>query len=88
MEEWEKIGNQLKPSHLRNLIKSLSDSNKFSKALEASSGLCEKEVVNLFFCDRSFSRRYNEKVLGLKEADKFFERSIQIRSRATPTLHS
>ncbi|KAH0864837.1 LOW QUALITY PROTEIN: hypothetical protein HID58_082048, partial [Brassica napus] len=31
-------------------IKSLSDSNyKFSKALEVSSGLCEKEVINLFF---------------------------------------
>ncbi|KAH0867751.1 LOW QUALITY PROTEIN: hypothetical protein HID58_074773 [Brassica napus] len=41
---WEKIGNQLKPSHLRNFIKSLSDSYKFSKALEAFSGLCEKEV--------------------------------------------
>ena len=58
----------MKPSHLRDLIsyqesfflssiKSLSDSNyKFSKALEVSSGLCEKEVINLF-CDQSFSRR-------------------------------
>ncbi|KAH0860643.1 hypothetical protein HID58_088904 [Brassica napus] len=44
LKKWEKIGNRAKPSHLRNLIKSLSDSNKFSKALEASSVLCEKEV--------------------------------------------
>ncbi|KAH0911920.1 LOW QUALITY PROTEIN: hypothetical protein HID58_035241 [Brassica napus] len=32
------------------LSRSLSDSNyKFTKALEVSSGLCEKEVINLFF---------------------------------------
>ncbi|KAF8098864.1 hypothetical protein N665_0257s0074 [Sinapis alba] len=65
-----------KPSELRDLIKSLSDSNQFSKALEASTWLCDQKVINLFPEDYAERLDLTEKVLGLKEADKFFERSI------------
>ncbi|KAG2294927.1 hypothetical protein Bca52824_041596 [Brassica carinata] len=54
-----------KPSELRDLIKNLKDSNQFSKALEASSWLYYADRLDL-----------TEKVLGLKEADKFFNTSI------------
>ncbi|VVA97220.1 unnamed protein product [Arabis nemorensis] len=73
LEEW---GNQVKPSDLRDLIKNLSDSNQFSKALEASSWMCEKGVANIFPEDYAARFHLIEKVLGLEEAEKFFKTSI------------
>ncbi|CAH8323324.1 unnamed protein product [Eruca vesicaria subsp. sativa] len=70
LQEWGK------PSELRILIKNLQDSNQFSKALEASSWLCDQKVINLFPEDYADRLDLTEKVLGLKEANKFFERSI------------
>ncbi|KAL0855091.1 hypothetical protein Bca101_060243 [Brassica carinata] len=76
LEEWGKMGTQVKPSELRDLIKNLRDSNQFSKALEASSWFCNQEVINLFPEDYADRLDLTEKVLGLEEADKFFDTSI------------
>ncbi|KFK38508.1 hypothetical protein AALP_AA3G122000 [Arabis alpina] len=73
LEEW---GSQVELSDLRELIKNLSDSDQFSKALEASSWMCEKGVVNLFPEDYAARLHLIEKELGLEEAEKFFETSI------------
>ncbi|CAF1704051.1 unnamed protein product [Brassica napus] len=70
LEEWGK------PSELRDLIKNLKDSNQFSKALEASSWLCGQKAINLFPEDYADRLDLTEKVLGLKEADNFFNTSI------------
>ncbi|VVB07872.1 unnamed protein product [Arabis nemorensis] len=60
LEEWGKQGNQVKPSDLRDLIKNLTDSNQFSKALE----------------DYATRLHLTEKVLSLEEAQKFFDKSM------------
>ncbi|KAF3546810.1 hypothetical protein DY000_02003944, partial [Brassica cretica] len=73
LEECGKMG---KPSELRDLIKNLQDSNKFTKALEASSWFCDQKMINLFPEDYANRLDLTEKVLGLKEAYKFFETSI------------
>ena len=65
-----------KPSELRDLIKNLQDSNKFTKAREASSWFCDQKMINLFPEDYANRLDLTEKVLGLKEAYKFFETSI------------
>ncbi|CAA7054146.1 unnamed protein product [Microthlaspi erraticum] len=67
---------KVKPSELRDLIKSLTDSNQFSKALEASTWMCEKEMFTLFPEDYAARLHLIEKVLGLKEAKEFFQVSI------------
>ncbi|KAG2315508.1 hypothetical protein Bca52824_018630 [Brassica carinata] len=76
LQELGKLGTQVKPSEWRDLIKNLRDSNKFSIALEASSWLCDQEVINLFPEDYVDRLDLTEKVLGLKEADEFFDTSI------------
>ncbi|CAA7054150.1 unnamed protein product [Microthlaspi erraticum] len=73
LEEW---GKRTNPSDLRDLIKSLIDSNQLSKALEASTWMGEKTVINLFPEEYAARLHTIENVLGLKEAEKFFERSI------------
>ncbi|XP_056854578.1 putative pentatricopeptide repeat-containing protein At1g28020, partial [Raphanus sativus] len=70
LKEWGK------PSELRDLIKNLKDSNQFSKALEASSWLCDQKVISLFPEDYADRLDLTEKVFGLKEADEFFEKGI------------
>lgn len=76
VEELVKNRNQVKPSDLRDLIKNLRDSNQLSKALEASTWMCEKRGFNLFPEDYAIRFHLIEKVLGLEEAEKFFESSI------------
>ncbi|KAL0787686.1 hypothetical protein Bca101_003932 [Brassica carinata] len=76
LEEWGKMGSQVKPSEFRDLIKNLQDSNKLSIALEASSWFCDQKMINLFPEDYADRLDLTEKVLGLKEADKFFDTSI------------
>ncbi|CAH2054067.1 unnamed protein product [Thlaspi arvense] len=73
LEEWGKGGNQ---SDLRDLIRSLRDSNQFSKALEASTWMGEKKLINLFPEEYASRLHLIEKVLGLEEAERFFEKSI------------
>ncbi|KAH0891182.1 LOW QUALITY PROTEIN: hypothetical protein HID58_053611 [Brassica napus] len=62
----EKCG---KPSELRDLIKNLQDSNKFTKALEASSWFCDQKMINLF-------RKIMQIGLILLRKCWFFETSI------------
>ncbi|XP_010418771.1 PREDICTED: putative pentatricopeptide repeat-containing protein At1g28020 [Camelina sativa] len=76
IEDWMKNRNQVKPSSLRDLIKNLCDSNQLSKALEVSSLLCDRKSFNIFPEDYVTRLHLCEKVLGLEEAEKFFERSI------------
>ncbi|KAL9828340.1 putative tetratricopeptide-like helical domain superfamily [Arabidopsis thaliana] len=76
LEEMDKKGNKVSPSGLRDLIKNLRDSNQLSKALEASTWMCQKKVFNLFSEDYATRLHLTEKVLGLEEAEKFFESSI------------
>ncbi|KAL1190558.1 putative pentatricopeptide repeat-containing protein [Cardamine amara subsp. amara] len=76
LEELGEKGNEVKPSDLRDLIKTLCDSNQFSKALEASTWMGEKKLFNLFPQDYATRLYVIKNVLGLEEAEKFFERSI------------
>ncbi|XP_019096359.1 PREDICTED: putative pentatricopeptide repeat-containing protein At1g28020 [Camelina sativa] len=76
LNELGKKGNQVSPSDLRDLIKNLHDSNQLSKALEASSWMCEKKAFNLFSEDYATRLQLTRKVLGLEEAERFFESSI------------
>ncbi|XP_019092183.1 PREDICTED: putative pentatricopeptide repeat-containing protein At1g28020 [Camelina sativa] len=76
IEDWLKNKNQVKPSNLRDLIKNLCDSNQLSKALEVSSLLCDRKSFNIFPEDYVTRFHLCEKVLGLEEGEKFFERSI------------
>ncbi|XP_023641263.1 putative pentatricopeptide repeat-containing protein At1g28020 [Capsella rubella] len=74
--ELGKKGNQASPSDLRDLIRNLRDSFQFTKALEASSWMCEKKVFKLFSEDYATRLQLTWRVLGLEEAEKFFESSI------------
>ncbi|AAG50982.1 hypothetical protein, 3' partial; 101251-102939, partial [Arabidopsis thaliana] len=76
LEEMDKKGNKVSPPGLRDLIKNLRDSNQLSKALEASTWMCQKKVFNLFSEDYATRLHLTEKVLGLEEAENFFESSI------------
>ncbi|XP_020886583.1 putative pentatricopeptide repeat-containing protein At1g28020 [Arabidopsis lyrata subsp. lyrata] len=76
LEELGKKGNKVSPSDLRDLIKNLRESNQFSKALEVSSWMGENKVFHLFSEDYAARLHLIDKVLGLEEADKFFESSI------------
>ncbi|XP_019099593.1 PREDICTED: putative pentatricopeptide repeat-containing protein At1g28020 [Camelina sativa] len=76
LNELGKKGTQVSPSDLRDLIKNLHDSSQLSKALEASSWMCEKKMFNLFSEDYATRLQLTGKVLGLEEAERFFESSI------------
>ncbi|CAL9216501.1 unnamed protein product, partial [Arabidopsis halleri] len=70
LEQW---GTQMKQSHLKCLIKNLHDSNQFSKALQVSEWMGEKRVCNLYSEDYADRVYLTENVLGLEEAEKYFE---------------
>ncbi|ESQ34058.1 hypothetical protein EUTSA_v10009907mg, partial [Eutrema salsugineum] len=70
LEQW---GDTMKQSDLKCLIKSLRDSNQFSKALQVSEWMGEKKVCNLYSEDYAARLYLTENVLGLEEAEKFFE---------------
>ncbi|VVA97221.1 unnamed protein product [Arabis nemorensis] len=76
LEVWGKYWNQVKPSDSRGLIKNLLDLNQFSNALEVSSWMFQKKVFKLFPEDYATRLHLIEKVLGLEEAEKFFETCI------------
>ncbi|KAG7593139.1 Pentatricopeptide repeat [Arabidopsis thaliana x Arabidopsis arenosa] len=70
LEQW---GTQMKQSHLKCLIKNLHESNQFSKALQVSEWMGEKRVCNLYSEDYAARVYLTENVLGLEEAEKYFE---------------
>ncbi|KAL9307528.1 putative pentatricopeptide repeat-containing protein [Arabidopsis thaliana] len=70
LEQW---GDQMKPSDLKCLIKNLRDSKQFSKALQVSEWMGEKQVCNLYLEDYAARLYLTENVLGLEEAEKYFE---------------
>ncbi|KFK38507.1 hypothetical protein AALP_AA3G121900 [Arabis alpina] len=76
LEDWGKNGNQVKPSDLRDLIKNLTDSNQFSKALEVSTWMFKNKVLTLFPEDYATRLHLIEKKFGLVEAEKFLKTSI------------
>ncbi|CAH2034120.1 unnamed protein product [Thlaspi arvense] len=71
LEQW---GDKLKQSDLKCLIKNLSDSNQFSKALQVSKWMGEQRVCSLYSEDYAARLHLIENVLGLEEAEKFFEK--------------
>ncbi|XP_019091060.1 PREDICTED: putative pentatricopeptide repeat-containing protein At1g28020 [Camelina sativa] len=70
LEQW---GHQMKQSDLKCLIKNLHDSNQFSKALQVSEWMGEKRVSSLYSEDYAARLYLTENVLGLEEAEKYFE---------------
>ncbi|KAG2302246.1 hypothetical protein Bca4012_060565 [Brassica carinata] len=79
-EKWSKQGHRVKPSDVRCFIKNLRDSNQFSKALEASEWMGEQKVFDIFAEDYAARLYLVDHVLGLEEAEKFFE-SIPVNMR-------
>ncbi|KAF8097792.1 hypothetical protein N665_0281s0054, partial [Sinapis alba] len=73
LEQWIEQGNQVKPSHLRCIIKKLQDSERFSHALQISEWMSSHRVYTLFPEDMASRVLLIDTVLGLKEAEKFFE---------------
>ncbi|CAL9218015.1 unnamed protein product [Arabidopsis halleri] len=74
LERWRsEQGDQVKPSYVRGVIKNFHDFNQWSKALEASEWMCEQKVFNIFSEDYAARLHLIETVLGLEEAEKFFE---------------
>ncbi|CAE5959587.1 unnamed protein product [Arabidopsis arenosa] len=74
LERWRsEQGDQVKPSYVRGVIKNFRDFNQCSKALEASEWMCEQKVFNIFSEDYAARLQLVETVLGLEEAEKFFE---------------
>ncbi|ESQ54372.1 hypothetical protein EUTSA_v10027393mg [Eutrema salsugineum] len=76
LDQWREQGNQVKPSDLRCIIKKLQDSQLFPHALQISEWMSSHQVYTLFPEDIASRIQLIEIVLGLKEAEKFFEKSI------------
>ncbi|CAL9218016.1 unnamed protein product [Arabidopsis halleri] len=74
LERWRELGDQVKPSYVRGLVEDFRHTEQFSKALEASEWMCEQRVFNVFPEDYAARLNLVETVLGLEEAEKFFER--------------
>ncbi|VVB02915.1 unnamed protein product [Arabis nemorensis] len=73
LEQWQEQGNQVKPSDLRCMIKKLQDSDRFYHALQTSEWMSSQQVYHLFPEDITSRLQLMETVLGLKEAENFFE---------------
>ncbi|KAJ4913430.1 Tetratricopeptide repeat (TPR)-like superfamily protein [Raphanus sativus] len=73
LEQWREQGNQVKPSDLRCIIKKLQDSEHFSHALQISEWMSSHRVYTLFPEDVASRVLLIDTVLGLKEAERFFE---------------
>ncbi|KAJ0251598.1 Pentatricopeptide repeat-containing protein [Hirschfeldia incana] len=73
LEQWREQGNQVKPSDLRCIIKKLQDSEQFSHALQISEWMSSHRVYTIFPEDMASRVLLIDTVLGLKEAEKFFE---------------
>lgn len=74
LAQWRKQGgNQSNPSLVRGIVEKLSDSQRFRHALEVSDWMIKQNICNLV--PEDFAGRFHliEKVLGLEEAEKFFE---------------
>ncbi|KAJ0249467.1 Pentatricopeptide repeat-containing protein [Hirschfeldia incana] len=75
LEQWrrQQKGKQINPSMVRVLVEELKDSQRFRQALEVSDWMIEHKLCNLI--PEDFTARFHliENVLGLKEAEKFFE---------------
>ncbi|CAH8323312.1 unnamed protein product [Eruca vesicaria subsp. sativa] len=75
LEQWrrQQKGKQINPSMVRVLVEELRDSQRFRQALEVSNWMIEQKLCNLI--PEDFTARFCliENVLGLKEAEKFFE---------------
>ncbi|KAF8098865.1 hypothetical protein N665_0257s0075 [Sinapis alba] len=82
LEQWrrQQKGKQINPSMVRVLVEELRDSQRFRQALEVSDWMIEKKLCNLI--PEDFTSRFHliENVLGLKEAEKFFE-SVPVSQR-------
>ncbi|KAJ4869889.1 Pentatricopeptide repeat (PPR) superfamily protein [Raphanus sativus] len=76
LEEWGKKGNLVEPSYMRGLIKDLCDSKQYPKALEASTWVSERKLFDLFPEDYAARLHLIDNVLGLEQAEKFFNSSI------------
>ncbi|CAF2127126.1 unnamed protein product [Brassica napus] len=76
LEEWGKKGNLVEPSYMRELIKDLCDSKQYPKALEASTWVSERNLFALFPEDYAARLHLIDNVLGLEQAEKFFNCSI------------
>ncbi|CAA7015679.1 unnamed protein product [Microthlaspi erraticum] len=70
LKQW---GSRMEQSDLKCLIKNLQDSNQFSKALQVSEWMGEERVCNLYSEDYAARLHLIDHVLGLEEAEKFFE---------------
>ncbi|KAF3511345.1 hypothetical protein F2Q69_00003255 [Brassica cretica] len=74
--EWGKKGNLVEPSYMRELIKDLCDSKQYPKALEASTWVSERNLFALFPEDYAARLHLIDNVLGLEQAEKFFNCSM------------
>ncbi|VVA90429.1 unnamed protein product [Arabis nemorensis] len=72
LEQWKRQGNQLNPSDIRNIIKTLGDSQRFTQALKVSEWMSERQLCNLIPEDFAARLYLIDNVLGLEEATKFF----------------
>ncbi|CAA0271478.1 unnamed protein product [Arabidopsis thaliana] len=73
LEQWRKQGYEVNPSHLRGLIKNLSDCKNFTTALEASKWMFKHSVFDNFPEDCAAQLHLVNTVLGLEEAEKMFK---------------
>ncbi|CAH2054069.1 unnamed protein product [Thlaspi arvense] len=74
LEQWrQKQGNHLNPSLVRVTVEKLRESQRFRHALEVSDWMVEQKICHLV--PEDFAARFHliENVLGLEEAEKFFE---------------
>ncbi|CAN7044034.1 unnamed protein product [Brassica oleracea var. botrytis] len=70
LDQW---GSRMRMSELKCLIKNLHDSNQFSKALQVSEWMDEKRACSFYPEDYAARLHMVEVVLGLEQAEKFFE---------------
>ncbi|KAG7598495.1 Pentatricopeptide repeat [Arabidopsis suecica] len=80
LEQWRQQGNQVNPSHVRVIIKKLRDSDQPLQALQVSEWMSKEKICNLIPEDFAARLHLIENVVGLEEAEKFFE-SIPKNSR-------
>ncbi|XP_019095616.1 PREDICTED: putative pentatricopeptide repeat-containing protein At1g28020 [Camelina sativa] len=73
LEHWRQQGNQVNPSHVRVIIKKLRDSNQSHQALQVSEWMSKEKICNLIPEDFAARLHLIENVVGLEEAEKFFE---------------
>ncbi|CAE5958685.1 unnamed protein product [Arabidopsis arenosa] len=73
LEQWRQQGNQVNPSHVRVIIKKLRDSDQSLQALQVSEWMSKEKICNLIPEDFAARLHLIENVVGLEEAEKFFE---------------